>query len=138
MMLNLHYCGIDWFRSFCDVVQYEISENNLLYGIMVAPFLCLGVNGVSNVRTNSERTVLQWDQTFNNGYPDCITSYSIGWNGMTCNTADTAISVTRELLSASGFPFCTTTNVTVTPVTPMGLLTERDSTADVILISPGI
>ncbi len=92
---------------------------------------------VENVHTNSERTVLQWDQMPNTDYPDCITSYSIGWNGMTYNTIDTVNSVTRKLLSASGFPFCTTTSVTVTPVTPMGLLTGRDSTADVSLISPG-
>ncbi len=73
----------------------------------------------------------------NTDYPGCITSYSIGWNGMTYNTIDIATSVTTELLSASGFPFCTTTSVTVTPVTPMGLLTGRDSSADVSLISPG-
>ncbi len=46
------------------------------------------VNGVSS--TNSERTVLQWYQTPNTDYPDCITSYSIVWNGMTCNIIDTA------------------------------------------------
>ena len=95
------------------------------------------VNGVSSVSTNSERTVLQWDQMPNTDYPDCITSYSIGWDGMIYNTIDTATSVTRELLSASGFPFCATTSVTVTPVTAMGLLARRDSTADVSLISPG-
>ncbi len=67
-----------------------------------------GVNGVVNVSNNSESTVLQWDQIPNTDHPDCITSYSIGWNGMTYNTTDTATSVTRELLSASGFPFCTT------------------------------
>ena len=75
---------------------------------MFTLYLCLGLNGGANVITNSERTVLQWDQMPNTGYPDCITSYSIGWNGTTYNTSDTAISVTRELLSASGFPFCTT------------------------------
>ncbi len=96
------------------------------------------VNGVSSVSTNSERTVFQWGQMPNTDYPDCITSYSIGWDGMTYNTADTSTSVTRELLSVSGFPFCVTTSVTVTPVTPMGLLAGRDSTADVSLISPGI
>ena len=101
-------------------------------------FLCSGLNGVTNVRTNSERTVLQWDQMLNIDYPDCITNYSIGWNGMTYNTTDTATSVTRELLSASEFPFCMTTSVTVTPVTPMGLLDGRNSTSDVSLISPGI
>ncbi len=74
----------------------------------------------------------------NTDYPDCITSYSIGWDGMIYNTTDTATSVIRELLSASGFPFCTTTSVTVTPVTPMGLLAGRLSTASVSLISPGI
>ncbi len=96
-----------------------------------------GVNGVSSVSTNSERTVLQWDQMPNTDYPDCITSYSIGWNGMTYNTIDTATSVTRELLSASGFPFCMSTSVTVTPVTPMGLLDGRDNTSNISLISPG-
>ncbi len=80
---------------------------------------------------------MQWDQLPNTGYPDCITRYSIGWNGTTYNTSDTAISVTRELLSASEFPFCIPTNVTVTPVTPMGLLAARGSTSDVSLISPG-
>ena len=95
------------------------------------------VNGVANVRANSERTVLQWDQMNNINLNYCITTYSIGWNGMTYITADTATSVTRELLSASGFPFCMTTSVTVTPVTPMGLLAGRDSTSSVILISPG-
>ncbi len=89
------------------------------------------------MRNNSERTVLQWDQMLNTGYPDCVTSYSIGWNGVTFNTADTTTFVTREILSTSGFPFCTTTFVTVTPVTPMGLLAGRDSTSDVSLISPG-
>ncbi len=81
--------------------------------------VCSGVNGVANVSANSESTVLQWDQMPNTDYPDCITSYSIGWNGMTYNTADTNTSVTRELLSASGFPFCRNTSVTVTPVTPV-------------------
>ncbi|XP_064393477.1 uncharacterized protein LOC135340957 isoform X2 [Halichondria panicea] len=96
-----------------------------------------GVNDIiSNVHTNSERTVLQWDQLTNIDYPDCITSYSIGWNGITYNTIDTATFVTRELLRASGFPFCTTTSVTVTPVTSMELLAGRNSTADVSLISP--
>ena len=71
----------------------------------------------------------------NPDYPDCIISYSIGYNGMTYNTADTATSVTREILI--GFPFCITTSVTVTPVTPMGLLDRRDSTANVSLVSPG-
>ncbi len=56
---------------------------------------------------------------------------------MTYNTADTATSVIRELLSTSGFPFCMSTSVIVTPVTPMGLLDGRDSTADISLISPG-
>ncbi len=111
---------------------------NLMHACMFTPYLSLGLNGVANVITNSERTVLQWDQMPNTGYPDCITSYSIGWNGTTYNTSDTAISVTRELLSATGFPFCTTTSVTVTPVTPMRLLAGRGSTSDVILISPGI
>ncbi len=97
-----------------------------------------GVNGVANVSTNSENTVLQWDQMANTDYPDCITSYSIGWSGMTYNTNNTSTLVTREILSASGFPFCTTIFVTVTPVTPMRLLAGRDSTADVSLISPGI
>ncbi len=101
-------------------------------------FVEVYVSGVSNVHTNSERTVLQWDQVPNTDYPDCITSYSVGWNGMTYNTIDTVNSVTRKLLSASGFPFCTSTSVTVTPVTPMGPLSRRDSTADVSLISPGI
>ncbi len=72
-----------------------------------------GVSGVSDVSTNSESTVLKWDQMTNTGYPDCITSYSIGWNGMTYNTNDTTRSVTRELLNASGFPFCTTTSVKI-------------------------
>ena len=101
-------------------------------------FLSSGLNGVFNVRNNSLRTVLQWNQTLNTGYPDCITNYSIGWNGMTYNTPDAANFVTRELLIASVFPFCATTNVTVTPMTPMGLLAGRDSTSDVSLISPGI
>ncbi len=96
-----------------------------------------GVNGVYDVSTNLERTVLQWNQALNTDYPDCITSYSIGWNGMTYNTADTATPVTRELLSASGFPFCRNTSVTVTPVTPMGLLDGRDNTSNISLISPG-
>ena len=104
---------------------------------MVVPFLCSGVNGVSNVSTYSENTVLRWNQTLNTDYPDCITSYSIGWDGMTYNTTDTNTSVTRELLSASGFPFCRNTSVTVTPVTPMGLLAGRDSSSEVSLISPG-
>ncbi len=108
----------------------------VMYIIIVIQLVCAGVNGVANVRTNSERTVLQWDQMVNTGYPDCITSYSIGYNGMTYITNDTTTtSVTRELLS--GFPFCTTTSVIVTPVTPMGLLDGRDSIANVSLISPG-
>ncbi|XP_064393448.1 uncharacterized protein LOC135340944 isoform X1 [Halichondria panicea] len=95
-----------------------------------------GVNGVSNVSTKLESTVLQWKQTLNTDYPDCITSYSIGWNGVTYNTTDIVTCLTRELLNDSGFPFCMNTSVTVTPMTPMGLLAGRDSTADVSLIAP--
>ncbi len=95
----------------------------------------LGVNGVANVRNNAERTVLQWDQILTTDYPECITKYSISWNGMTYDTTNNATSVTRDVLS--GFPFCVTTSVTVTPVTPMGLLAGRDSTSNVSLIAPG-
>ena len=112
-------------------------ESNPLYGIMAVSFLCSGVNGVSNVSTKLESTVLQWKQTLNTDYPDCITSYSIGWNGVTYNTTDIVTCLTRELLNDSGFPFCMNTSVTVTPMTPMGLLAGRDSTADVSLIAPG-
>ncbi len=95
------------------------------------------VNGVSNVGANSERTVLQWDQMPNTNYPACITSYSISWSGVTYNTTDTSTSVTRDQLNASGFPFCTITSVTVTPVTPIEVLAGRESTANVSLIAPG-
>lgn len=97
------------------------------------------VNGVSNVRANSERNVLQWDQIPNTNYPTCITSYSITWGaGVTYSTTDTTTSVTRDQLSAASFPFCMTTSVTVTPVTPMELLAGRESTGDISLIAPGI
>ncbi len=118
--------------------QVHVCKSLLCMSIHTKCMFSAGVSGVSDVSTNLERTVLQWNQALNTDYPDCITSYSIGWNGMTYNTVDTATSVTRELLSASGFPFCMSTSVTVAPVTPMGLLVGRDSTAGVSLISPGI
>ena len=96
---------------------------------------CLVVGSVETVRTNPEKTVLQWDHQVNPLYPSCISSYSIEWNGGSYNTSDSTTSVSRDQLT--GFPFCQNTLVTVTPHTRVRPLTELSNSSVVNLIDPG-
>ena len=87
------------------------------------------------MRTNQERSALEWDQQSNPGYDTCITSYTVSWNGMSYDTPNTNTMVSAGQLT--GFPFCQDTLVTVIPVTGIGPLTGASASSIVTLIDPG-
>ena len=85
--------------------------------------------------------LIEWVQMDNPLYPTCITGYFInGGAGLGLNTTvnSTTRSLTAQQLNAAGFPYCTTMNVTVTPITPMGHLMTGQGDTLVTLIDPGI
>ena len=98
---------------------------------------CLPVelNGVSNVRTTP--STIEWDQLGSGLESQCITHYRLTWAGGMYDTPNNSTSVSATVLSSAGFPYCQNVMVTVTPVTPIGVVTGGSGSTMVMLQHPG-
>ena len=93
------------------------------------------LNGVSNVRTTP--STVEWDQLGSGLESQCITHYRLTWAGGMYDTPNNSTSVSATVLSSAGFPYCQTVMVTVTPVTPIGVVTGGSGRAMAMLQHPG-
>ena len=95
----------------------------------------LELNGVSNVRTTP--STVEWDQLTSGLESRCITHYRLTWAGGMYDTPNSSTSVNAAVLSSAGFPYCQTVMVTVTPVTPIGVVTGGSGSAMAMFQHPG-
>ena len=93
-----------------------------------------GLQGVAHVRINPSSTI-EWTQLSNGALSNCITGYTVSWNGGELMTNTSSVSAAD--LSGRGFPYCQTLSVTVTPSTSIGPVTTGAGTSNILFRHPG-